>query len=48
MNAAVRGLELPSRTVTESTGPANVYQPSVLAQLAQAGAGAAAVKKAFS
>jgi hypothetical protein len=48
MNAAVRGLELPSRTVTESTGPANVYQPSVLAQIAQTAAGVAGVKKAFS
>ena len=48
INAAVRGLELPSRTVTESTGPANVYTPSVLAQIAQTATGAAAVKKAFS
>lgn len=48
MNAAVRGLELPSRTTTESTGPANVYQPSVLAQIAQTAAGVAGVKKAFS
>lgn len=47
MNAAVRGLELPSRTTSESTGPANVYQPSVLAQIAQAGTAAAGVKKAF-
>lgn len=47
MNAAIRGLALPERTTTESTGPASVYQPSVLAQLAQAGVGAAAVKKAF-
>jgi len=46
MNAAVRGLELPSRTTTESTGPANVYQPSVLSQLASAGATGLAMKKA--
>ena len=46
MNAAVRGLDLPSRTTTESTGPANVYQPSVLSQLASAGATGLAMKKA--
>jgi hypothetical protein len=47
MNAAVRGLALPERTTTEGTGPANVYQPSVLAQLAQAGTGYLGAKKLF-
>jgi hypothetical protein len=45
MNSAVRGLALPEHTTTESTGPASVYQPSVLAQLASAGYTGAAMKK---
>jgi hypothetical protein len=45
MNAAVRGLDLPSRTTTESTGPAAAYQPSVLSQLASAGMTVAGLKK---
>jgi hypothetical protein len=48
MNAAVRGLALPERTTAESTGPANVYQPSILAQIAQTATGVAGMKKAFS
>jgi len=45
MNAAVRGLDLPSRTTTESTGPAAAYQPSVLSQLASTGMTVAGLKK---
>lgn len=47
MNAAVRGLALPERTTSVSTGPANVYQPSVLSQLAAAGTGFLGAKKLF-
>lgn len=36
LNAAVRGLTIPTQTTTQTTGPAQVYQPSVLSQLAQA------------
>jgi hypothetical protein len=36
LNQAIRGLEIPTRGYTETTGPAQVYQPSVLSQLAQA------------
>lgn len=39
LNAAVRGLEVPTQITKESTGPASVYQPSPLSQLA-AGFGA--------
>lgn len=46
LNAAVRGLNIPTMTTTDQTGPANVYQPSVLAQLASAGMTGAAMKKA--
>jgi hypothetical protein len=45
MNAAVRGLELPSRGTTETTGPAAAYQPSVLSQLASTGMTIAGLKK---
>ena len=36
LNAAVRGLQVPTSTTTESTGPASVYQPSPLSQLGSA------------
>jgi len=39
LNAAVRGLEIPTQITKEGTGPASVYQPSPLSQLA-AGFGA--------
>lgn len=35
LNAAVRGLQVPTSTSTESNGPASVYQPSPLAQFGQ-------------
>lgn len=35
LNAAVRGLTVPTSTTTEGTGPASVYQPSPLAQFGQ-------------
>jgi len=35
LNAAVRGLNVPTSTTSESTGPASVYQPSPLAQFGQ-------------
>lgn len=38
LNAAIRGLEIPTSTSTTSTGPASVYQPSPLSQLAQGAA----------
>lgn len=39
LNAAIRGLEVPTQVTKEGTGPASVYQPSPLSQLA-AGFGA--------
>lgn len=36
LNAALRGLEVPTQITKESTGPASVYQPSPLSQLASA------------
>lgn len=39
LNAALRGLEVPTQITKEGTGPASVYQPSPLSQLA-AGFGA--------
>lgn len=45
LNAAIRGLEIPTSTSTTSTGPASVYQPSPLSQLAQAGATAVGLNK---
>ena len=35
LNAAIRGLQVPTSTTTESSGPASVYQPSPLAQFGQ-------------
>jgi hypothetical protein len=45
LSAAIRGLEVPTSTATQSTGPASVYQPSPLSQLAQAGSTALGIKK---
>ena len=45
LNAAIRGLEIPTSTSSTSTGPASVYQPSPLSQLAQAGSTALGFKK---
>ena len=36
LNAAVRGMQVPTSTSTESTGPASVYQPSPLSQFGSA------------
>jgi hypothetical protein len=36
LNAAVRGMNIPTSTSTESTGPASVYQPSPLSQFGSA------------
>jgi hypothetical protein len=47
LNAAIRGLEIPTSTSTQSTGPASVYQPSPLSQLAQAGATVMGINKLF-
>jgi hypothetical protein len=38
MNAAIRGLQIPTETLSESYGPASAYQPSPLAQIAQGAA----------
>jgi hypothetical protein len=46
LNQAVRGLDIPSRTTSESTGPAQAYQPSILSQAASAGLSYAGLKKA--
>lgn len=46
LNQAVRGLEMPTRTSTESYGPAQAYQPSILSQAASAGLTYAGLKKA--
>jgi len=47
LNAAIRGLEIPTSTSTQSTGPASVYQPSPLSQLAQGAASIYGFKKLF-
>jgi hypothetical protein len=36
LNAALRGLAIPTQTTAERTGPASVYQPSPLSQVASA------------
>ena len=36
LNAAVRGMQVPTSTTTQSTGPASVYQPSPLSQFGSA------------
>lgn len=48
LNAALRGLEVPTSTAVSSTGPASVYQPSPLSQLASAATGAAGLTKVLS
>lgn len=48
LNAAIRGLEIPTSTSTTSTGPASVYQPSPLSQLAQGAASIYGFNKLFS
>jgi hypothetical protein len=48
LNAAIRGLEIPTSTSTSSTGPASVYQPSPLSQLAQGAASIYGFNKLFS
>lgn len=48
LNAAIRGLEIPTSTSTTSTGPASVYQPSPLSQLAQGAATIYGFNKLFS
>lgn len=45
LNSIIRGLQIPQTTSTSSTGPASVYQPSPLAQLAAAGTGLAGLSK---
>ena len=47
LNAAIRGLEIPTSTSTTSTGPASVYQPSPLSQLAQGAASIYGMNKLF-
>lgn len=48
LNAAVRGLTVPTSTTTESTGPASVYQPSPLAQFGSALATGYGLSKLYS
>lgn len=36
LNAAVRGMQVPTSTTTQSTGPSSVYQPSPLSQFGSA------------
>jgi hypothetical protein len=45
LNQTLRGLEIPSRTSTENVAPAQVYQPSGLASLANAAVTATALSK---
>ena len=45
LNAAVRGMTIPTSTSTESTGPASVYQPSPLSQFGSALATGYGLKK---
>lgn len=47
MSSVIRGLPAPQSTTTTSTGPANVYQPSPLAQLGSLGTGIAGLAKLF-
>lgn len=48
LNAAVRGLTVPTSTTTASTGPASVYQPSPLSQLASSFSAGYGLKKLLS
>lgn len=45
LNAAIRGLEVPTQITKEGTGPASVFQPSPLSQLAAGFGAAAGLKK---
>jgi hypothetical protein len=47
LNAAIRGLQVPTSTTTESSGPASVYQPSPLAQFGQIAATGYGLNKLF-
>jgi hypothetical protein len=47
LNAAIRGLQVPTSTTTESSGPASVYQPSPLAQFGQTVATGYGLSKMF-
>jgi len=47
LNAAIRGLQVPTSTSTESNGPASVYQPSPLAQFGQTVATGYGLSKMF-
>jgi hypothetical protein len=47
LNAAIRGLQVPTSTTTESNGPASVYQPSPLAQFGQTVATGYGLSKMF-
>jgi hypothetical protein len=47
LNAAIRGLQVPTSTTTESSGPASVYQPSPLAQFGSTLASGYGLSKLF-
>lgn len=47
LNAAIRGLEIPTSTSTMATGPGSVFQPSPLSQLAQGAASVYGLRKLF-
>ena len=47
LNSIIRGLQIPTTQQTSATGPASVYQPSPLSQLAAAGTGFAGLSKAL-
>lgn len=47
LNAALRGLQTPTQTQTQATGPASTYQPSPLSQIASAGMTALGIGKLF-
>jgi hypothetical protein len=47
LNAAVRGMTVPTSTTTTSTGPASVYQPSPLSQFGSALASGYGLSKMF-
>ena len=48
LNAAIRGLQVPTSTTSESSGPASVYQPSPLAQFGSTLASGYGLSKLFS
>jgi len=47
LNSAIRGIQLPTSTSTESSGPASVYQPSPLSQFGSALASGYGLNKLF-